>query len=173
MFRSTNVKSQLLFGVMIAILLATLVGIQPVSAARICTIRYYLSPMIGAGTEEDPFRPLVADLPNYPKKTFATAWEAKYNLERQDYALVAVASTNHKPLLKNPDLGPLPDIPLESDIWSDPEVFTLLQSSMAQFGSDPEILVEAGNFGEVLFYISRDIDFWNPGIPVLDTCPLK
>jgi hypothetical protein len=57
-------KNQLLAAALIAVLLTVLGGARSALAARTCTIRYYISPIVGSGTEEDPLRPLVIDLPS-------------------------------------------------------------------------------------------------------------
>jgi hypothetical protein len=175
MLKFSTIHSRLWLSMLIAVLIATLIGTQSALAARTCTIRYYVSPMVGSGTEEDPIRPLVIDLPNYPKRTYATAWEMVYNGDRQPYALVVVASTNHRRLLKNDEIGILPDIPLETSIFDlTGEEASMIMRVISGFGMDPEVMDESTTYYEVLYRIAGQIDFFNnPGVPTLDTCPLK
>jgi hypothetical protein len=177
MLRFSVWKSRLLLGALIAMLLATLLGVQPAFAARTCTIRYYISPIVGSGTEEDPFRPLVLDLPSYPHHTFATDWQIVYNPDAHPYAMVGVASTNHKPLLNNDQLGILPDIPF--DTWAyamSPADQALVSNVIYKFGMDSEaVLDETDTYGDILYQMAAYVNgfFVWPGIPTPDSCPLK
>lgn len=176
MLRFSMIKSCLWLSMMIAVLIAAFVGAQSTLAASTCTIRYYVSPMVGSGTEADPLRPLVIDLPNYPKRTYATAWEMVYNSDREPYALVVVASPNHKRLLKNEALGILPDIPLETSTFDlTGEEASMIMRVISGFGMDPEVMDESTTYYEVLYRIAGQIEgpFNNPGVPMLDRCPLK
>jgi hypothetical protein len=169
---------KLLLAVAIAALLATLLGIQPAFAARTCTIRYYISPVVGTGTADDPVRPLVIDLPSYPHHTFATDWEIVYNPDAHPYAMVGVASPNHKPLLNNEQLGILPDIPFDTDAHDEmsPADQALISRVIYQFGMDSEaVLDEADTYGDILYQMAAYVNgfvVW-PGIPTPDSCPVK
>lgn len=170
-------KSRLLLAVLIAMLVATLAGIQPALAARTCTVRYYISPMVGSGTEEDPVRPLVIDLPNYPKRTYATDWQIVYNLDAHPFAMVGVASPNHRPLLNNDELGILPDIPFDTWVYNiSPEDQALISNVIRMFDMDSEaVLDETDTYGDILYQMAAYVNgfvVW-PGIPTPDTCPLK
>lgn len=176
MARTFVTKNQLLAAALIAVLLTVLGGSRSALAARTCTVRYYVSPMVGSGTEADPLRPLVLDLPSYPHRTFATDWLIIYDGTRHPYALVTVASPNHKPLLKNEELGVLPDIPLDTSIYDfTPEEADMISNTLLMFDMDFEaILDEAETYGEILLQMARYIDPFNGvGIPTLETCPLK
>lgn len=171
-------KNQLLAAALIAVLLTVLGGSRSALAARTCTIRYYISPIVGSGTEEDPFRPLVIDLPSYPHHTFATDWEIVYNPDAHPYAMVGVASTNHKPLLKNEQLGILPDIPFDTWIYYEmtAEDYGLISDVIYKFGMDTEaVLDETDTYGDILYQMAAYVNgfvVW-PGIPTPDSCPLK
>ena len=169
-------KRNILLVTVIVVLFAALAGTQSVSAARTCTVRYFVSPMVGSRTEEDPIRPLVLDLPSYPHHTYATDWVIIYDGTRHPYALVAVASPNHKPLLKNEELGVLPDIPLDTSVYDfTPEEADMISDTLLKFDMDFEaVLDEAETYGEILLQMARYIDpFSGIGIPTLETCPLR
>lgn len=177
MLRLFSIKSRVFAISMIAVLLAALIGAQPAFAARTCTVRYYISPMVGSGTAEDPIRPLVIDLPNYPKRTYATDWEIVYNPDAHPYAMVGVASTNHKRLLRNEELGILPDIPFDTWVYNiPPEDQILISNVIRMFDMDSEaVLDETDTYGDILYQMAAYVNgfvVW-PGIPTPDTCPLK
>ena len=176
MARTFVTKNQLLVAALIAMLLTVLGGSRSALAARTCTIRYYISPIVGSGTEEDPFRPLAIDLPSYPHHTYATDWLIIHDSTRHPYALVTVASPNHRPLLKNEELGILPDIPLDTSIYDfTPEEADMISNTLLKFDMDFEaVLDEAKTYGEILLQMANFIDPFNGiGIPTLDSCPMK
>ena len=163
------------FAAMLALVLAIVVGPQQVHAARTCTIRYYISPMIGSGTADDPLRPLAIDLPSYPHHTYATAWNVIYNPDKYPVAFVVVASPNHKPLLKNPELGILPAVPLDTP-WYDMSIEEINQvvAVVNRFGFDEELVVQSDTYYDMLRFIVRNVDFPNTlEVPTLAECPLK
>jgi hypothetical protein len=133
--------------------------------------------MIGSGTEDDPIRPLVLDLPSYPHHTYATAWEIVYNPDSKPYALVGVASPNHKPLLNNDQLGILPDIPLDTLVYEmSGEDYSLISQVIYMFNMDSEaVLDETETYGDILYQMAAYINGFvvYPGIPTPDSCPLK
>jgi hypothetical protein len=172
-----RLKYSFVYGALIASLLLTLVGTQPAFAARTCTIRYYISPIVGSGTVEDPLRPLVIDLPSYPHHLYATDWAMVYNRDRQAYAFVGVAAPNHKPLLHNDRLGVLPDIPLDTlynDLTGEEDV--AFRHVIDMFGMDLEAITEeADTYGDVLYQMAYLMDPFGStrGIPTPDSCHLK
>jgi hypothetical protein len=177
MSRILQDKFRFLLGVLIAALVLTMLGTQPAFAARTCTIRYYISPIVGSGTEEDPFRPLVIDLPSYPHHTFATDWEIVYNPDAHPFAMVGVAAPNHRPLLNNDQLGILPNIPFDTDVHEmSPADQALVSNVIFQFGMDSEaVLDETETYGDILYQMAAYVNgfvVW-PGIPTPDTCPVK
>jgi hypothetical protein len=173
MIRALEHRVPLFYAVMIALLLAVLVGPQQALAARTCTIRYYLSPMVGSGTADDPLRPLAIDLPSYPHHTYATAWNYLYGY--RPYALVVIASTNHKPLVNNEELGAFPDVPLDTAYWDmTSEQVAAFTEAFDKFGIEPqEMMEESTTYRHSLEYIARWITSYDLTIPTLDSCPLK
>lgn len=176
MLGSSTGRKVLLPGVLIALLLALMMITQPALAARSCTIRYYITPMVGGeSTPNDPLRPLVVDIPSYPHHMFATAWKVVYNPDRYPVAFAVVASPNHKPLLKNPELGILPDVPLDTP-WYDMSIEELNQvvAVVNRFGFDEELVVQSDTYYDMLRFIVRNIDFpYATEVPTLAECPLK
>lgn len=73
--------------------------------------RYYLSPIIGSGTEADPYRPKIAD--------YGVDWAGVIKSDAsghpaQPWCLVLVNTADHSKLLADADLDPLPDVGLSS-----------------------------------------------------------
>ena len=146
--------------------LTSLMTIGPLAASQPCTTRYYLSPIIGTGTEQDPFRPAIGDFPNATHKTFAFGYAAIVPSYVPSWTFVLVASTNHNPLIHQPDFGPLPDIPLETSVQdmqaSDRE---MIQETLSRFELDPAILDAAATYLDVIQAIVVAVD---PNLPNFD-----
>lgn len=178
---SKSLQHKLLLGVAIAMLFATFFGIQPAAAHNLpyqakaeCTVRYYLSPVVGSGAKGDPVRPLAIDLPGYPHNTYATAWTWLYNPQARPYALVVIASTNHEPLIQNQQLGAFPDVPLDTQYFEmTPEQIEAFSTAFSRFGIDPfQMMEQSTTFRNSLRYISSWISD-DPTIPTLESCPVS
>jgi hypothetical protein len=76
---------------------------------------YYVSKIIGTGTEDDPYRPKVAD--------HGVSWAGSI-LSRPDGkplhpdCLVVVEAVNHAPLRADPDIDAMPDASLDLKVSS-------------------------------------------------------
>lgn len=64
--------------------------------------RFYLAPMVGAGTDEDPRRPKVADYP--------VNWTSVGTVDSGVWTLCLVAALNHTALVNDTALFVMPDI---------------------------------------------------------------
>lgn len=71
--------------------------------------RYYLSPIIGSGTEADPYRPQVAD---YVKDWWGTFQSDANGHPAQPWCLVLVNAEDHSKLLADDNFDPLPNLPM-------------------------------------------------------------
>ena len=72
--------------------------------------RYYLSPIIGTGTESDPYRPKIAD--------YGVSWAGVIPSDAaghpvKTWCLVLVEAADHAKLLADLDIDPLPNLPLD------------------------------------------------------------
>lgn len=173
MLKKLPVKKCLSVAILVAVLLATLSVAQPVSAAQTCTQRYYLSPVIGTGSEEDSLRPLLNDLmkPN-GDKPFET-WAAIYGpidstgqlLIR--WSFVTVFSFNHNFLLHQDELGALPDLPLTTPLADfSRHQLSMLEEVLLQFDLDTSILTTATTYEDVIYFIGQTLAGSNFTIPV-------
>ncbi len=123
-------------------------------AAQACTVRYYLSPIVGSGTSDDPLHSRVAAydasvvslMPSNP----ATG------SPRSAWTLSAVGAANHSWLLRDPQLGALPDVPLDTHLSDlDARAAASLRASLARFQIDRSVLDSAYTYRDVLVYLAR------------------
>lgn len=76
--------------------------------------RYYLSPIIGTGAEDDPFRPKIAD--------YGVRWVGSIPSDPTTgrplftFALALVAAANHASILADQAIDALPDFPLDGKV---------------------------------------------------------
>ena len=125
--------------------------------------RYYISPIIGTGTEEDPFRPKLADkgkpwvaiIPSKPDGTPLLPW-----------ALCLVNALDHTPVTGDATIDALPDITLDSQLSVlATNVRNLVINKLTQRGIDMtginatstfrQVLERIGRFGEAAFSTDR------------------
>ncbi len=79
--------------------------------------RYYISPIIGDGSEWSPFRPKVADYPVsyaavYPPQNMTTGQYLG------NWCLVIAAAADHRALVRDAALVPCPDLTLDARLDS-------------------------------------------------------
>lgn len=77
--------------------------------------RYYVSPIIGTGDIDDPYRPKVAD--------HGVAWSGVIPTDAAGkptsaWCLVIVSAQNHSAILSDKDIAALPDFPLDGKVSS-------------------------------------------------------
>lgn len=74
--------------------------------------RYFLSPIVGDGSIDNPYRAAVQDYPCNVSAVIPS--DPTTGKPLYDWALCIVAAPNQTPLLKDNSLGPLPDFPLDA-----------------------------------------------------------
>lgn len=160
MYRIPTFALRSFLAVMIAILMATLIGTQPALAVQSCTERFYLSPIIGGGAENDPIRPLIVDL-IYEQQPRNWSWAAVYGPTDpitarpiSSWAFVSVSTYNHNFLVHNDELGALPDVAPTTPI-SDlkRKQMSDLRDILERFEIDASILETATTYQDVLNFI--------------------
>lgn len=77
--------------------------------------RYYISPIVGDGSIDNPYRPKVADHGVAWSGAIPTGPDGK---PLKPWALVIVAAKNHAALIADPDIDDLPDFPLDGKVSS-------------------------------------------------------
>lgn len=119
--------------------------------------RYYISPIIGTGSEEDPFRPKVADygvswagsIPSNPNTGHPTS----------PWALVIVNAKNHAALLADGTIDALPDFPLDGKVSS---VHTATKNAMINKmqarGIDTSFIAGTDGYREVIRGVGKILD---------------
>lgn len=76
--------------------------------------RYYISPIVGDGTEENSFRPKVAD---YPVKWVGIIpSDPVTGLPLFAWTLVLVEAQNHGQLISDGAIDPMPEFPLDGKV---------------------------------------------------------
>ena len=115
--------------------------------------RYYLSPIIGTGTEADPYRPKIAD--------YGGAWAGVIPSDAaghpvKPWCLVLVEAAGHARLLADTDLDPLPALPLDMPLTSASKpTRDGLVASLAKIAVDAP---EAKTLAEVVDTVGRALD---------------
>lgn len=151
---------------------------KPGSGTPACTVRYYISPVTGSGTDEDPLRPLVIDIPDYPTFTYATEWAGLYDARNYPHVLVAVASPEHKLLARDPRLGAFPELPMDilyAQIGRENQL--MFEDVFTRFGLDLSRLAGDATYHDILTYIVTVIEPTYPVeigdfVPHVTGCPL-
>lgn len=119
--------------------------------------RYYISPIVGDGTEFNPFRPKVAD--------YGVAWAGSIPSDpvtgrpTSAWALVVVNAKNHAALLADGAIDALPDFPLDGKVRS---VHTATKnnmvSKMKKRGIDTAFIAGTGGYREVIRGVGKLLD---------------
>lgn len=73
--------------------------------------RYYLSPIVGTGQKDDPYRALVANYRVNHSAIIPTGFDGR---PTSTWALCIVETNNHVPLLTDASLSVLPDFPKDA-----------------------------------------------------------
>ena len=120
--------------------------------------RYYLSPVVGTGSIDDPFRAAVAD---YGQQSVAAIIPT--GLDGRPvfpWALTIVGRLNHGPLLSDAALGPLPDFPKDVRLSAMSAVAkTQLENGLSLFRLPTTLIGEASRaWRDVLRDIGRQLE---------------
>ena len=119
--------------------------------------RYYISPIVGDGTEFNPFRPKIAD--------YGVAWagsipsDPKTGHPTSTWTLVLVNAKNHAALLADGAIDALPDFPLDGKVSS---VHTATKKSMVNKmkarGINTSFIAGTGGYREVIRGVGKLLD---------------
>ena len=119
--------------------------------------RYYISPIVGAGTEADPFRPKVAD--------YGVSWAGVIKSDqstgrpRLPWCLVVVEADSHAAILADADIQALPALPLDGKVAAlGAAVRNRLASDLQSRGIDPAALTSADGYRDVIRGIGRVLE---------------
>lgn len=116
--------------------------------------RYYLSPIIGTGSEFDAYRPKV--------DTYGVAWAG--GMKRNPttgvpvfaWMLVIVEAKNHTPLLLDPDIYGLPDFPLDGKVSAiQTNTKNAMIAALQARGIDTALVGSADGYRDVLEGIGK------------------
>lgn len=117
--------------------------------------RYYLAPIVGDGSEQNPFRAKVprgvnhvAEIKIGPDGKPASA-----------YALVLVAAINHLPLLTDPEIDALPDFPKDAKVNAmHAATKTAMRAAMTKRGIPTADVDNADGYRDVIRSIGRGLN---------------
>ena len=119
--------------------------------------RYYLSPIIGSGTEVDPFRPKIAD--------FGVSWSGVIASDpvtgapARNWCLILVEAADHAALIADADLFDLPNINLNALVSSlSPTLRNRLSNRLDQLGINRQALTIADALRVWLRAIGRHLE---------------
>ena len=115
--------------------------------------RYYLSPIIGTGTEADPYRPKIAD--------YGVSWAGVIQSNTaghpaKAWCLVLVEATDHAKLLADTDLDALPALSIDVQLADAPKrTRDDLAASLTKIAVDAPA---AKTLAEVVDAVGRTLD---------------
>ena len=114
--------------------------------------RYYLSPIIGTGTEADPYRPKIAD--------YGVSWACVIQSNTaghpaKAWCLVLVEASDQTTLLADADLDGFPEVLLDSDLskLSQP-IRNRISTALNKIG----LTMPTGTFGDLVRVVGRALD---------------
>lgn len=118
--------------------------------------RFYISPIIGNGTETNPYRASAADKGKSYLSIIPTGADG---IPLFRWALCVVNTTDHTPLTGDATIEALPDISLDSQLSVLPtNVRNNLVNKLTQRGVDMTGISASSTFSDVLNRIGRTLD---------------
>ena len=119
--------------------------------------RYYLSPIIGTGDENNPYRPKVAD--------YDVRWagvipsDPLTGAPLHPWCLVLVATQNHGQLTADQTINALPDFPLDGKVSAiQTSVKNTMLAKLQARGIDTSFINGTDGYREVIRGIGRTIE---------------
>lgn len=114
--------------------------------------RYYLCDLVGDGSEDNPYRPAVADLGYRFSATWSTGADGRPS---GTWALAIVAAANHTPLRNRPGIDPMPDVSLDIRLSAvQAATRSQMEAAMARRGI-PALAGNADGYRELIQHIGR------------------
>lgn len=119
--------------------------------------RYYISPIVGTGAEDDPYRPKVAD--------YGVSWvgviPSNPDTGRPVYpwCLVLVEAINHAALLADGAIDALPEFPLDGKVSAITRATkTRMSTALSKRGIDTSFIGSADGYRDVIRGIGRSLE---------------
>mgnify|MGYP001585652372 CR=1 FL=1 len=110
--------------------------------------RYYLSPVIGDGSEDNPVRAKVKD---YGVSQAPVIPSGPDGMPLFNWCLVVVNTVNHAPLLADVAIDALPDVPLDLKVNSiHTSARQAMVSALTKRGIDTSIITQADGYRDVI-----------------------
>lgn len=119
--------------------------------------RYYLSPIIGDGSESDSFRPKIAD--------YGVSWvgvipsDPVTGRPLHEFALVLVEAVNHAAILADTTIDALPDFPLDGKVSAiNTATKNRMISTLERRGIDTSFVSNADGYRDMIRGIGKGLD---------------
>lgn len=118
--------------------------------------RYYISPIVGDGSDLNPFRPKVA---NYGVAWVACIASGLNGGPKHNWALVLVNAIDHTPLIDDPDIRAIPQAALDNTLATlSTQQRQFLRSIIDGLGLDTSQITAQTTLRQVLRYLGRTLD---------------
>lgn len=118
--------------------------------------RYYLSPVIGSGSETDAYRPKIAD--------YGVTWQGTIPTDSTGrptfpWTLVLVDAADHAALVADAALTPLLDYPLGRTVAGlAPAEKARLRAALTARGVSTTVVANASSYADVILRIGRALE---------------
>lgn len=119
--------------------------------------RYYISPIIGDGSEFDPFRPKIAD--------YGVSWvgvipnDPATGLPLFSWCLVRVEAINHGVILADNTIDALPDFPLDGKVSAiNTATKNRMMTALANRGIDTSFVGNSDGYRDVIRGVGRVLE---------------
>ena len=119
--------------------------------------RYYLSPIVGVGTEADPYRPKIAD--------YGVGWVGVIPSDPTtgkplfSFALVLVEALNHAAILADTTIDALPDFPLDGKVSAvNTGTKNRMVADLQARGLDTSLIGNSDGYPDVIRGIGKALD---------------
>lgn len=118
--------------------------------------RYYISRVVGDGTDGDPYRAKIAD---YGVAHVAIIASGPDGHPSRPWALCLVNTTNHAPLVADSDLRAIPVSALDNTLGSlTPQQRQFLRDMVEELGLDTSEVTAQTTLRQLLRYIGRTLE---------------
>lgn len=118
--------------------------------------RYYISPIIGDGTEFNPYRAKIAD---YGVATVSVIASDPTGKPLLSYALALVSATNHGRILADAAIDALPDFPLDGKVSAiNTATKNAMIAKLQARGIDTSFIGNADGYRDVIRGIGQAIE---------------
>lgn len=118
--------------------------------------RYYLTDILGDGTEDNPFRPAIAEVAQSWVGTIPTDQDGR---PTSTWALVLVAAKEHGPIKAAKGVDALPEFPLDGKVLAiNAQARAALDNALAKRGIPTDVVQNKDGYREVIRALGQKLD---------------